>query len=199
MKPKLLDSTMEQGLQRKFEFRVKLQVEQDASPTSSEASAGSSEVGAGTRGQDQALCLRWAPSARATRWECKLFWDQDKQWAFLCLAQNHSLQEWAGSWGTSAEPKGAKGPGRCNRGLKPHQRCPCPFHVPVIFYLETLGHSLPFVFLDWGGLSLNSEGRKVGGTRGLLYRKLTWRGAGGRNPAVGILFYCLLMAQAALH
>lgn len=119
------------------------------------------------------------PSARAKRWEGKAFWEQEKGQAFLCLAQNHFLQEGTGSWGTSAEAKGAKGPDPCNRGLKPHQRCPCPFHVPVIFYLETWGHSLPFVFLDWGWLSLNSEGRKVERTGGTLHRKLIWRGDGG--------------------
>jgi hypothetical protein len=121
MKPKRLNSTVEQGLQRiSIPSETSSRTECFPSPTSSEASAGSSEVGAGTGGQDQALCLRWMPSARATRWEYKPLWDQDKQRAFLYLVPNHSLQEWAGSWGTSAEPKGAKGPDRYNRDVPVH-------------------------------------------------------------------------------
>lgn len=65
MKPKCLNSTVEQGLQRiSIPSETSSRTECFPSPTSSEASAGSSEVGAGTGGQDQALCLRWMPSAR---------------------------------------------------------------------------------------------------------------------------------------
>lgn len=64
------------------------------------------------------------PSARATKWGHKTLWDQDEQPAFLCLAQNHFLQEGAGSWGTSAESKGVERPDQCNRGLKPARDVP---------------------------------------------------------------------------
>lgn len=59
---------------------------------------------------------------------------------------------------------------------------PCSCH----FLPRDLGAVFPLCFWIGDG-SLNSEGRKVGGTRGRLHRKLIWRGGGG-NPATGLFF-----------